>query len=89
MRNPHGYAYLRDRFSGKEEGADVFTCSHCNSVREVPPGKTPGGWCTECGSYICTSPACNNGCVPFMRKVEAAERRGYLRRNFMRAAGLD
>lgn len=55
MRRPGGYGVATG-----PEGVfeiDTFTCSHCNSIVEVPVGTRPedlGGFCRPCGKLICS-----------------------------------
>jgi hypothetical protein len=89
LRNPQGYSWNRDRVTGKETGNDTITCGHCNCVCDVEAGKQPTSFCSTCTSYICQQPDCHRGCAPFMKKIEAQEKRFLRRQNFMKAAGID
>ena len=70
---------------------ETFTCSHCNSIVTMPEGKPVTmadhylhgvkdvRKCAGCDALIC--PRCHKepSCTPFMKKIEAAERREALR----------
>lgn len=98
IRNPHGYAVIYapegtkvnfDRLrceeipAGKFE-ADTFTCIHCNRVIHVKPFTSMdefGSMCRNCMKMTC--PTCADGpCVPFMKKLEEAEKRDIARRSY-------
>lgn len=98
MRNPQGYAVIVspnaarvtfDKFQCDEIGAgtterDTFGCVHCNRVIHVKP-KTPmnefGSMCRNCMKMVC--PKCAAGpCVPFMKKLEMAEKRDRALRSY-------
>lgn len=96
MRNPGGYAVIVspettrvnfDRFRVEEIPSgvseyDSFTCVHCNKVVHVRARSNVdefGSMCRNCMKMVC--PACADGpCVPFMKKLEEAEKREYIRR---------
>ncbi len=96
MRKPGGYAFIvspdtqRVNFDGlrcEEIGAgtfeaDTFSCVHCNRVTHVPP-KSQGDeyFCRNCMARIC-SPCADHPCIPFMKKIEAMEKRDYIRRQY-------
>lgn len=98
MRNPGGYATIVspdpsvahfDRFrcetiSAGVFEADTFTCCHCNAVRHVKPKVSMdefGSMCRNCMKMVC--PDCANGpCVPFMKKLEEAEKRDIALRSY-------
>ena len=44
----------------------TMTCCHCNAVVILNAARTrPRGYCRKCDDYVCDSPACNSGCMPF------------------------
>ncbi|MGH9463096.1 MAG: hypothetical protein ACRD1X_17945 [Vicinamibacteria bacterium] len=94
MLQPDGVWILRDRDSGKETHSDFIVCAHCNNMYDVPDGTTPQYFCPKCGTSLCkncfdefrTGP---HGCIPYMKKIEAAEEAQYRRQRFMRMAGID
>lgn len=97
MRNAGGYAVITapepttvnfDRLrcetvSGTHE-SDVYSCVHCNRIVHVKPGAIPeelGSMCRNCMQMVC--PACAPGpCVPWLKKLEVAERRGQALRSY-------
>lgn len=98
MRNASGYAVITspeaatitlDRFRCEQIGAgvtemDTYGCVHCNRVMHVKP-KAPmdefGSMCRNCMKMVC--PKCASGpCVPFMKKLEAAEKRDQVLRSY-------
>lgn len=63
----------------------TFTCGHCNTVYNFEaktsasglkgPPPDIGGFCRSCMKNVC-GPCCDQGtCTPFLKRVEAAERR--------------
>lgn len=78
--------------AGKVVGeSHTFTCCHCNRVVEVPakgsasgiagPPPDLGGFCRRCMHTVC-GPCCDDGtCVPFLKRVEAAEARAAMLRS--------
>lgn len=85
-----GYLRLDNRGARADRSARVLTemdtvhCPHCEALVEVVGTEyRSGGRCTYCDGYRCLSPACQP-CVPFMKRLEAQERRD----RFARAAGL-
>lgn len=95
MRNPQGYATIvspegsvakLDNFRCQEIGAglyeaDTFTCVHCNRIIHVKPKASMdevGSMCRNCMKMVC--PTCADGpCTPFMKKIEAMEKRDQIR----------
>ena len=76
-----GYSWSRYSAETKTVQDDVQTCPHCQAVirmrqwGEAKAGKMAGGFCMKCNAPIC--PGCQakmttEGCVPFMKKLEAA-----------------
>lgn len=59
---------------------DTLTCSHCNGVFIMPPKPAPptGGFCRLCMKAVCEQ-CVGNGCVPFERRMEVAEKKGQSR----------
>lgn len=66
----YGYNEITEA-SGKKIGQDTVQCAHCNNTIFLDP-KTPSPWCSVCDQEHCFDPGCFK-CIPFMRKVEAAE----------------
>jgi len=98
LRNAGGYSIITspeaarvryDKFQCDEIGAgiterDTFSCMHCNHVVHVKP-KAPmdefGSMCRNCMKMVC--PKCAGGpCVPFMKKLEMAEKRDQVLRSY-------
>lgn len=98
MRNAGGYAIITspeptvvnfDRLRCEEIPAgtterDSFTCVHCNRVVHVKPRASMdefGSMCRNCMKMVC--PHCADGpCVPFEKKLEAAEARDRALRSY-------
>lgn len=80
-----GYALIDTRASG---GAlveyDTEHCRHCEALVNMQRHRIDGAWCSRCGGPVCPTPACANGCAPFMRRIDAQLRR----EAFARTAGL-
>lgn len=94
MRDPHAVWIVRDMDSGKEVHTDCIVCLHCNNLFEIPDGMQPKYFCPSCKSTLCQScydefTTGPDGCVPYMKKIEAAEEAQYRRTNFMKMAGID
>lgn len=82
MRKPGGYLTIVDPEKPTLE-RDTFTCAHCNSIVIVKPKQDPsemGGFCLVCMANICKGKECNNGCTPFLKKIEKMEKRAEFRR---------
>lgn len=98
MRRPGGYAIITSpitmqvdfdhlRCETVGEGThevDTFTCVHCGRVVHVKPGAIPdelGSMCRNCMQMVC--PTCAPGpCIPWLKKLEAAERRDRMLRSY-------
>lgn len=98
MRNPGGYVTIisPDPAPANFDGirceeiraglfeADTFTCVHCNRIVHVKPRVSMdefGSMCRNCMKMVC--PTCADGpCVPFMKKLEEAEKREIARRSY-------
>jgi len=69
-----GYYNNDDRPSGgKQQQADVRTCTHCQKIVLLQAWKEEGGWCSRCMAPICDFCADRMlvfGCEPFMKQVE-------------------
>jgi len=95
MRNPGGYSLIvsadeqRANFDGfrcetigRQHEADTFTCWHCNRIVHVRARANPdefGSMCRNCMKMVC--PTCaDKGCVPFLKKLEQAEKKDMIRR---------
>lgn len=68
---------------------DTITCAHCNQVYIVPhrheesQARPPAQFCFQCKDAIC--PSCvGKDCVPFMRRVDAVEKKQAHGRHLMR-----
>lgn len=75
MRNPTGYARITGPDGLKEY--DTFTCFHCNAAVHVRPNGDPseiGALCKHCMQLICAQ-CSNQGCTPFLKKIEQMEAR--------------
>lgn len=84
MRRPQGYTLQTEPGKADIE-RDTFTCPHDNVVVFVQPFQDPsemGGFCTLCNMHICRN-CVGKPCVPFEKKIEAAERR----ERFLRSVG--
>lgn len=98
MRNPHGYGQLvspvkhrvgLDRVHAVEVGEgttefDTCQCSHCQRHFHVGPGTRPedlGGFCRQCMRAICDR-CVGKPCIPFLKQMEEAEQRDYIRRQY-------
>ena len=54
---------------------DLLRCCHCQVQWYVKPGSgNTRGWCGLCAQPTCGSLNCQN-CIPFMKKIEAQEKR--------------
>ena len=98
MRKPGGYAVITspdpsrvnfDGFRCEDIGAgtfeaDTYSCCHCNRVMHVKPRVSMdefGSMCRNCMKMTC--PTCADGpCVPFMKRLEEAEKRDMARRSY-------
>jgi hypothetical protein len=63
--------------------ADTFTCAHCNRIIHVRPRAAPdefGSMCRNCMKMVCPDAACNKDCIPFMKRIEQAEKKDMMRR---------
>ena len=98
MRNAGGYATIIsptesvanfDKFRCETLSAglyetDTATCCHCNRVvhiKAMRPMDEFGSFCRSCMKYTC--PTCADGpCVPFMKKLDEAEKRAYIRSTY-------
>lgn len=73
-RRPSGYLVVNGE-PGVVEEADTLTCCHCGHIWAVKPGSgTSRGWCMRCQAPTCGRPECDV-CVPYERRLEAAEAR--------------
>lgn len=88
FRKPQGYARLYSSPGAVPIEADTFTCAHCQRIVSVLATARPedaGGLCKQCSDDGKTSHGLicrkcygvyqKHGCLPFLRKLEAAERR--------------
>jgi hypothetical protein len=76
-----GAGYSSERYSA-ESGAvcdDVHTCPHCQAIikmrqwRKVENGGMAGGFCTKCNAPVCghcNRKMVNEGCVPFLARID-------------------
>jgi hypothetical protein len=75
-----GYALITDPYGGVQESS-TFNCCHCQFVVIVHAGSgVERGYCWLCNSPTCGKKSCNSNCVPFMKRIEAAENRARLHR---------
>lgn len=57
----------------------TFTCSHCGMPKRATTLRCDGveedgrHWCDSCDAMVCNACANDQRCVPFERKMEAAE----------------
>lgn len=82
MRKPGGYATWTGEDGVRE--MDTFTCAHCQRIVHVKPKcriDELGGFCRACMKAVCPSCA-DKGCVPFEKKLEAAEAAYHARRSY-------
>lgn len=88
--SPDAARVVFDRFRAEEIPAgtterDTFTCFHCNRVKHVKPRERPedtGGLCKCCMKLICAKCVAAGNCVPFEKKLEAAEARDRALRSY-------
>lgn len=86
MRKPDGYAIWTSPEMPNIE-RDTAQCRHCNAHFYVGPGASPsdiGGWCSCCNGPVCNKNTCNDGCTPFLKKLDAYEQAN----RFGQAVGL-
>ena len=88
MNNSPGYAIIQDDWGTITE-ADTYGCCHCQQIVHVQVG--PGiresvaatkqrTFCWLCHAPTCGLKECMENCRPFMKTIEAAERRYALHR---------
>ena len=88
FRKPQGYVRVYASPGEAPTEADTFTCAHCQRIVTVSPLLPPedmGGMCKQCSDGGKTSHGlickkchglyAKHGCVSFMQKVEAVEKR--------------
>lgn len=74
VRKPQGYATIAEPGKGVQE-RDTLQCPHCGGVIHVGAVVAlQGRWCFNCKAVTCGAPACN-ACTPFMKRIEAQEKR--------------
>ncbi len=74
---------LEDTPDGRVE-CETFTCTHCNRPVAVPYKAAPdqvGGICYQCYAMICPACAQTGKCTPFLKKLDAYEKRQALLRS--------
>jgi hypothetical protein len=67
-----------------ETHTPTFTCSHCNKVVKYKSASAVhehGDFCRSCMTMICNDCA-GKPCTPFLKKLEAYERRYNARRSY-------
>jgi hypothetical protein len=73
-----------ERISAGTFESDTFTCCHCNRIIHVKPFAPMddfGSMCRNCMRMVC--PTCADGpCVPFEKRLEAAEKRDRALRSY-------
>lgn len=58
--------------------ADTAQCVHCQKIWTLKKGSgIERGWCMSCHGPTCGGKNCRE-CVPFMKKIEEAERKNKL-----------
>lgn len=61
---------------GKKYEAGFYLCSHCQNMNIVNPLRTrPHAYCWKCDHYVCDTLVCTSECRPFMRLLDAADKR--------------
>ncbi len=71
---PQGYMRTFDTF-GRVIERDTHTCKHCARVFEIEPRADPNEfWCNCCMAPICKHCA-GKPCVPYMKRMDLAEKR--------------
>ena len=79
QRRPASYLLGDYLDVNKKEEYDMVRCCHCSMhFVERPFSGHKRGWCHNCAGKVCGKQACMTRCEPFMRKIEAHERRGKL-----------
>lgn len=69
-RNSPGVRTLKCVAAGPGEilEAPTITCSHCQAIMIVNPGRTrERGYCAKCDHYICDTCALRRECIPFAK----------------------
>ena len=75
MADAEGYALITDPYGGVKESS-TFKCVHCQFLVHVHFGSgIERGYCFLCDAPTCGKPRCNDGCYPFMKRIEEAENR--------------
>ena len=81
-----------DRASGGQlTEADVTTCAHCQAIVRRDKWRFHGGWCGQCCApvcFLCGERTKSEGCMPFLRLVDAALDRQYRRQQNARILGI-
>ena len=92
-----GY-YYNWEVRGTKAEADVQTCTHCQAVilmqqwAKTRDGKLAGGFCMRCNAPICEQCApkmATEGCVPFIKKLEAELDMTVKLKQYIREAGFE
>ena len=72
MADAEGYALITDPYGGVKESS-TFKCVHCQFLVHVHFGSgIERGYCFLCDAPTCGKPRCNDGCYPFMKRIEEA-----------------
>ena len=82
LRRSRGFV-LEDTPGGRTE-CETFTCCHCNRPVVVPrkaPPEQVGGICYQCYAMICPECVKTGKCTPFLKKLDAYEKRQVLLRS--------
>jgi hypothetical protein len=83
---------------GQRSEADIRTCTHCQAIikmqewRKIENGAMTGGWCTRCMAPIChhcQKRMQQEGCVPFIARIEREFDAVTKLKQFRKLAGLD
>jgi hypothetical protein len=81
MRKPSGLILETSLDTGKVREIESFMCHHCNRHTILWKGQRPsdiGGFCTICGSLICSS-CVGKGCDPLEKKIQRWADQAYFR----------
>lgn len=80
MSKPLGYAIIQNEWGAITE-SDTYGCPHCQQVVHTHVGsRKQRGYCFLCNAPTCGLKECMENCSPFLKRIEAAERRDILRR---------
>lgn len=86
MLRPHGYATVTSNDDGRLlSERDTLSCGHCNAWFAPDKNKpgTEGGFCLKCMAPTCDRCLARGTCTPFMKKLEAVEKRAVFVRSML------